>query len=52
MLEVIDLMECGGRPQWADQKARGADELLDDDTFALDELIFGGRRADIEDAGS
>ena len=50
MLEVIDLMECGAHLDRRIEKARGADELLDDDTFALGELIFGRRRADIEDA--
>ena len=50
MLEVIDLMECGAHLNGRIEKARGADELLDDDAFALGELIFGGRRADIEDA--
>ena len=50
MLEVIDLMECGAHLDGWIEKARGADELLDDDAFTLGELIFGRRRADIEDA--
>ena len=43
-------MECGAHLNGRIEKARGADELLDDDAFALGELIFGGRRTDIEDA--
>ena len=44
MLEVIDLMECGAYLNGRIEKARGADELLDDDTFTLGELIFGASR--------
>ena len=50
VLEVIDLMEGGAHLDRRIEKARGADELLDDDAFALGELIFGRRCADIEDA--
>ena len=46
MLEVVDLMECGAYLDGRIEKARGADELLDDDAFALSELVLGGRRAE------